>query len=473
MNKVEKIGFLEKSAYALINVGNIPIMTLINSFLLIYYVDVVGISPASVGTLFLITRILDGISDPIMGFVIDHLPATKMGRFRPYIIIGAIFCVLNFLLLWFGPLLFTSIKLIVVYISYLLIGITFDIMDIPLNSMLPVMTDDLKERNSLSSLKGVAYAVGGLSIGIIAPLILSMAATPLQGYTIIIIAASVIVLLFTTLGALGIKERIEPISEEKYKVKDIVPILTTRPVLVTFGTQLFTGISSSISGATAIFFAMYVLDNRPEILSVIGIISLLGAFLGMFSSGYITNRLGKKVVYSAGLIIIALFTLLRLFDVTNITLFYACSFLGGIGGGLMIPLQYGIQADNVDYVEYKLNKRAEGVLASSNSFLTKAGQGIGGALPGYILAAVGYVPNVQQTPSALNGIILLSIILPALFMIIGAVIFGGGYNLNKQNTEEIMNELKVKRTEKLVLSEGMNTGEFSVSNIQNVNAAEN
>lgn len=472
MNKVEKIGFWEKSAYVLINIGNIPIMTLINSFLLIYYVDIVGINPASVGTLFLITRILDGVSDPIMGFIIDHMPTTKMGRFRPYIIIGAILCVLNFLLLWFGPLLFTGIKLIVVYISYLLIGITFDIMDIPLNSMLPVMTDDLKERNSLSSLKGIAYAVGGLSIGIIAPLILSVSATPLRGYTTIIIAASVIVLLFSIIGALGIKERIEPISEEKYKLKDIIPILTARPVLVTFGTQLFTGISGSISGATGMFFALYVLDNRPEILSIIGIISLLGALLGMFSSGYVTNRFGKKVVYSAGLLIIAVFSLLRLFDVTNIALFYACSFLGGIGGGLMIPLQYGIQADNVDYVEYKLNKRAEGVLASSNSFLTKAGQGIGGALPGYVLALVGYIPNVQQTPSALNGIILLSIVLPAVFMIIGAVIFGSGYNLNKQNTEEIMDKLKEMRTEKLFLSEEMNAGEFAEASMQNANVAD-
>lgn len=472
MDKVGKIGFLEKSAYVLINIGNIPIMTLINSFLLIYYVDVVGINPASVGTLFLITRILDGVSDPIMGYVIDHLPQTKMGRFRPYIILGAVFCVLNFLLLWFGPILFSGIKLMVVYISYLLIGITFDLMDIPLNSMLPVMTDDLKERNSLSSLKGVAYAVGSLSIGIVAPLVLSVAATPLQGYTVIIIAASVIVLLFSIIGSLGIKERIEPISEEKYKLKDILPILTTRPVLVTFGTQLFTGISNSISGATGMFFALYVLDNRPEILSTIGIISLLGSFLGMLSSGYITNKLGKKVVYSAGLMLIAIFSLLRLLDVTNISLFYACSLLGGVGGGLMIPLQYGIQADNVDYVEYKLNKRAEGVLASSNSFLTKAGQGIGGALPGYILAIVGYVPNVQQTPAALNGIILLSIILPAVFMIIGAVIFGSGYNLNKQDTEEIMDKLKVMRTEKVFLNEEMNNGKFAESNIQNVNVAD-
>nr|MDO8110289.1 MFS transporter [Candidatus Sigynarchaeota archaeon] len=141
-----RINWKEKLAYFSVNVGNIPIMTLIGGFLLIFYVDVVGLDPAAVATLFLITRVLDGLNDPIMGYIIDHLPNTKWGRFRPYIVLGTIICGLNYLLLWLGPSLAAFNKLVIAYISYILIGITFDLMDVPLNSLIPVMSTSEKER---------------------------------------------------------------------------------------------------------------------------------------------------------------------------------------------------------------------------------------------------------------------------------------------------------------------------------------
>ena len=153
----DKVTLKEKISYALVNLGNIPIQTILGSYLLIFYTNIVGLSPASCATLFLIARVLDGLNDPFVGFAIDHIPTT--------LVVGSILCALNFLLLWFGPLMATSGKLAIAYVSYLLIGVLFPVMDISLNSMLPVMTTDMEERNMLSSLKGVVYMVGmfGLS----------------------------------------------------------------------------------------------------------------------------------------------------------------------------------------------------------------------------------------------------------------------------------------------------------------------
>lgn len=153
-----KIGLREKAAFACANVGNVPIMALISGYLLIFYTDVCGMNPFAVGTLFLITKLLDGVNDPIMGFVVDHLKPGRLGRFRPCLIFGTIICGLNYILLWLGPAYAPDgLKLLIAYISYILIGITFDLMDIPLNSMIPVMSDDMKERNLLSLIKGAAY----------------------------------------------------------------------------------------------------------------------------------------------------------------------------------------------------------------------------------------------------------------------------------------------------------------------------
>ncbi|HHV11898.1 MAG TPA: MFS transporter [Clostridiales bacterium] len=444
----EKVGGLEKLAFALANVGNIPIMTLINSFLLIFYTDVAGINPAVVGTLFIISRVVDGINDPIMGFIIDHLPKTKMGRFRPYIIIGAFLCSINYLLLWFGPIMFPGIKVVIIYISYLLIGITFDLMDIPLNSMIPVMTEDMKQRSSLSSIKGTSYIIGGVVLSVIAPMILQRYQSSLQGYIIIVMVAVLIVICFSTIGALGTKERVQPVKDEKYKFKDLFPMLRQRPVLALFIATLSSGISSAVVAGTNVFFATYILDNRLEVLSVGGLLSLLGMIPGVIAAAAFANKFGKAKIFTISLLIPVVFTLLRLVNITSIPLYYACSLVNAFGQGIMISLMYSIQADNVDYIEYKLNNRAEGALASLNSFVTKAGQGLGGAIPSYILAATGYVAHTKQTGMAYTGMVLITIIIPPIFMLISALVFGIGYNLNNKSMQEVINTLHAKRESK-------------------------
>ena len=118
--------------------------------------------------------------------------------------------------------------------------------------------------------------------------------------------------------------------------------------------------------------------------------------------------------------------------------------------GIMISLMYSIQADNVDYIEYKLDNRAEGAIASLNSFVTKAGQGLGGAIPSYVLAATGYVANAKQTTMAHTGIILITIVIPPIFMLIAALVFGIGYNLNNKSMQEVIDALHAKRADKKI-----------------------
>jgi GPH family glycoside/pentoside/hexuronide:cation symporter/glucuronide carrier protein len=250
-----------KISFGIVNVGNIPIMTILSAFLMIFYTDVVGLNPASVVTLFLLVRVFDGLNDPIMGFVIDHLPRTKLGRFRTYLIIGCIVCCINYLLVWFGPVWVPAGKVAIAYITYILIGVTFDMMDIPLNSMIPVTTDVDKERNVLSAVKGICYMIGNVLFSIGAPLILASVDTPLNGYYILIFAAVAVVLIFTITGTLGIRERIEPLNiQEKYKLNDVVPIILTGPVMATILVSILGGINFSIAGASGMYFVTYILQ---------------------------------------------------------------------------------------------------------------------------------------------------------------------------------------------------------------------
>jgi GPH family glycoside/pentoside/hexuronide:cation symporter/glucuronide carrier protein len=440
-----RVSFGEKISFGLVNLGNIPVQALLGSFLMIFYTDVVGLKPAAIATLFLVARIVDGINDPLMGFIIDHLPRTKMGRFRSYLLFGSVICAINFILVWFGPVWAPAGKLVIAYITYLLLGITFDMMDIPLNSMIPCMADSDKDRNVLSSIKGLSYLAGSYLFNIIAPLILASAVSQLSGYYTLIFTGIVIILVFSIIGVLGIRERITPVNEEKYKLKDIIPILTSRPVVITLIVTLISLMGRISSSSVTIYFFTYIMDRRFDVMSQSFIFSFLGTIPIMLIMPFLAGRIGKKQAYMIGIAVAGMFPLIRLFSVTNIPLYFAATLLAGIGSGLTTSVGYGIQADNVDYIEYTRKQRTESAIAAIQSFVVKAAQGIGGAIPGYILAASGYVPNQPQTDAAKTGIIACIIIIPACLGLISLFLFGFGYNLKKEKVIEIAESLRKER----------------------------
>jgi len=140
--------------------------------------------------------------------------------------------------------------------------------------------------------------------------------------------------------------------------------------------------------------------------------------------------------------------LLRLTNVVSVATIFAGSVFSGFAVGLSMVIQYNIQADNVDYAEYALNRRAEGGIASLFSFVVKAGGGIGGAIAGYVLEATGYVANQAQTDTAKLGIITNVLILPLVLYTAAILIFAFGYNLNKEKLIEINETLSRRRAEK-------------------------
>lgn len=108
-----KISLGEKLCYMLTQMGCTPVLNLATSFLTLYYITICGLDAAAVGTLFLISKLFDGINDPIVGYIMDHLPRSKMGKFRHLMIIGTLICSVNMLAVWFGPYIATTCKLVI------------------------------------------------------------------------------------------------------------------------------------------------------------------------------------------------------------------------------------------------------------------------------------------------------------------------------------------------------------------------
>jgi sugar (glycoside-pentoside-hexuronide) transporter len=437
----------EKIAFFVVNLGNIPLMSLLGGFLLIFYTDIVGLNPAMIGTLFLLSRVLDGVNDPIMGYVIDHLPQTRMGRFRSYIIIGTIITTAVFLMMWLGPSLAPTGKVAIAFVAYILFGFVFDLMDIPLNAMIPVMSAYDNDRNILSNIKGIAYAVGGMVIYIVTIPIVSSFANPRQGYHVLIIAASVFILVFSILGTLGIRERVYPVSDKAYKFRDVLRIIGAKPVFVHFVNTLLLQIGNGLTQGTLIFFFTYVL-NRPDLFAL----AASGYIVGIIFASFVTPKLvriwGKKNTKSAAniLMMAGLFVLFFL-PADQPMLFVLVTLIISPGMGVNQILVYSIQADNTDYIEWKKGYRAEGAIAAVNSFIIKAGLGVGSAIGAYLLAYVNYVPNQAQTVRTIQGLYWVNYLIPAMISLIALGVWIFGYPLNKQMTQVMRNELNILRGE--------------------------
>lgn len=285
-------------------------------------------------------------------------------------------------------------------------------MDISLNSLLPVMTAEPKERNSLSLIKMIGYVGGGIAISILGPII--VADGTLNNYYKLIFGAMTVVLVGSITGALGVKERVafKGDKSEKYGFKELRTFLTTKPILITFISSLIYGIGTQIQSGANAYFYTYIMGDLTLLSGVSGM-AIVGMVPAMVLSPIIANKIGKKKVYVMGLIIAVTGFAVRLLNITALPLLYVSAILVSLGSGFTTTLLYGIQADNTTYVQYKTGKRAEAAVASLSSFISKVGQGIAGALPGYVLAATGFVANAaQQNASVTGGIIACVIVIP-------------------------------------------------------------
>lgn len=444
------VTFREKVAFGMTNIGNIPLMTLLSSYLLLYYTTVLDMDPAKIATMFLISKVMDGISDPVMGFLIDRYPANKLGKFRPILILGTVICSANYALLWFGPAWFPGAKYAVAYITYLLLGWTFDIMDIPLNSLLPVMTDNLKQRNTLSLIKSLCYGVGMLAVSIAAPMIVAEAT--LENYYTLIFGALAVVLVFSIVGSLGLKERIKFSNEQehKYSFKELLQFFCMGPVLSFFLCDFLVNIAGNLVTAASTYFYTYIMGDLT-LASTMSMLTMIGGnVMYILILCNVPGKLGKRIVTGVGLLLTGFAYLVRLIDPTNFMLLVIALNIVSMGGGFEGLLKYGIQADNTNYIEYKTGKHAESAVASLSSFTTKVAQGVGGAIPGYVLAATGWVSaESAMTESVKSGILACNTWIPAVIYVVAAVIMLVWYKLDGKQLEEINEALKVKHAKEM------------------------
>lgn len=441
-----KIGFGEKLCYMLTQMGCTPVLNLATSFLTLYYITICGLDAAAVGTLFLISKLFDGINDPVVGYIMDHLPRSKMGKFRHLMIIGTLVCSLNMLAVWFGPYIATTGKLVVAYVSYLLLGVTYDIMDIAKNSVGAVMSSDPGERASLNVFGSFGSLLSTMLVSIAGPIIITALGQGFPAYRTLIWVAFVYAIVLMVGGSLGVRERVAAVDEaqNKYSVKDYFKILSARPclVMILFGIMYAVGQYISIGFDT--YYFNFVLGDL-SVMSVVSVATLVTMLIGTVLSKTLSVKIGRKQTIILSIIIMIVGLLIRYIFAYEVWAAYVGSMIFRFGIGMELPAQGVINAENMDYIEYKMGVRAESALTSVGSFFSKVGSAIGGALPAYMLAFAGYDAESGVVPTSLPGAICgWGFLFPIVLFVIGAVIIGRGYKLNYEEVRTGLDQRRAK-----------------------------
>jgi GPH family glycoside/pentoside/hexuronide:cation symporter len=442
----QKLSVAEKVGYGLGDTAANFIFQTMVMFQLVFYTDTFGITAAAAATLLVVVRIFDAIFDPIMGVVADRTK-TKWGKFRPWVLWTAVpFGIMGFLT-FMTPDLSPAGKLIYAYGTYIVLMMVYSANNLPYSALSGVMTGDLGERTSLSSYRFVCAMIAQLLIqGLALPMVHHFG----QGdsakgyqYTIGIFSALAVVLFFITFATT--KERIQPAPDQKATTRQhFADLGKNGPWLAMFVLTFILFITLAMRGSVVLYYFKYYV-GRENLFSLFNVLGTTATIIGIFFSKGLAVRWGKRNVFMGGLIGTVLFTLAFLpLPPGAVVLMFAAEILRQFVYGFTIPLLWAMMADVADYSEWKNNRRATAIVFSAIVFALKAGLGFGGAITGFVLALYGYLPNVEQSARALEGIRYTMSVFPAITFAICAVclLF---YSIDKQAEIRITDELAERR----------------------------
>ena len=443
---VQPLRFSEKIGYGFGDLASCLFWQTFTVFLLFFYTDVFGIAAAAAGTMIGVVRIIDLFADPVMGMIGDRTK-TRWGKFRPYLLWVALpFGLIGFLT-FYSPDLSATGKLTYAYITYGAMMLVYTAINIPYGALMGVVTPDSLERTKLSSYRFLGAFTGNMivqtfTVGLVKHF---GAGNDKLGYRYAIgIYAVSAVLLF--LGTFSLtRERVLPPGNQRTSLsRDLKDLLGNGPWLVLCAVGICANTWAVLKMASLVYFFKYYIGNETAV-SIFMFWGTVFNILGVLATGWLTKKLGKRLLYIVATIGNIVTTAAYYFAGPNdMTFLYVMNILGGFFSGPVSPLIWAMFADSADYSEWKTGRRATGLVFSAGTFAQKMGWTIGGTLAGLLLGFYGFQANVVQTIGSLHGIRLLVSLIPAGAATLAAIVMYF-YMIDEKKLKQISSDLAERR----------------------------
>jgi melibiose permease len=439
-----------KAAYGLGALGKDFACSIIYVFLMFYYTDVAGVSAAFVGTLFLVARVIDAITDPMMGVIVDNT-RSRFGKFRPWILAGTIINSFALVAVFYAHALSGTWLYVYTAFTYILWGITYTIMDIPYWSMIPALSAKREEREHLvvwpRIFASIAWMLmGGYGLWAVAKLggdDKGLGFLTLSLWIVVSFVASALITFFF------VKERVPTsVQTAKFSFADVKQIILQNDQLkALIGVVLTFNIAIHLIGGYAIYYFTYAVgraDLFPKFALVSGAAEIAGGFVFPWLCRVLPRRLMWFVACAFPFLCSVILLVTGIVSPESVILAGAAGAALKFGGGLSNGLSSVMLADVVDYGEFKTGRRSEGVIFSVQTMLVKAAGALAGFFVGVSLTLIGYVPNEVQSAQTIFGLRFLMIGAPVILIVLSAVVYRMFYKLDDELREQVAQAIAEK-----------------------------
>ncbi|WCL53481.1 MFS transporter [Gimibacter soli] len=441
-----KLSLREKVGYALGDVASNFYWRIFDLFLLIFYTDVFGLPAAAVGTMMLVARIIDALTDPLMGGLADRT-RSRFGKFRPYLLWGIVPLVFAGVLTFTTPDLDVDGKLLWAYATYVFMMLSYTFINVPYGALIGVMTSDSHDRTVLTSFRFIGAFTGGSIVAYLTPELVALLGQgdEVRGWQMTMALYGLVAALLFLITFLSVRERVSPISREQASLwVDIKDLGRNKPWLVLFSLALVIMITITLRASTGTFYLKYYVD-RPDLIGAFSMTYMLALMMGAAITPLLTKFMGKKQLM---LILMCAVTILSaafyFIPRDQVLLMFVMQALIGICLGPKSPLVFSMYADTADYSEWHTGRRATAMVFAAAAFSQKLGGALAAALIGWLLGALGYAANQVQTSTSEAGIVMLMTIIPAVFAGL-SVLLVRIYPLDEQSVETINLDLASQR----------------------------
>lgn len=412
----------KRIGYGIGDLGCNLVFSTMASYLMVFYTDVFGITAAAAGTMMLVTKFVDAITDTGMGLIVDRTH-TKWGQGRPYFLFGAVpFAVFTFMTFYI-PDFGNSGKLVWAYVTYCLLCTAYTVVNIPLNTIVPRLTSDVHERDILVSTRMVCAMAGtAIVMSITAPLVSFFGkGNEARGYlvTMTVYGIAAMCIFFVTFAST--KEVVPPAADQKHSsLKEDFKSLTGQAWIL-FLLNLFYFSLYVVRSTTVIYYFKYNL-GKTDWLSLVGILGILSGLPMLLLLPALEKKYSKRNLMFFSVILYVAGDLLIYIGRNSALCLLAGLVITGLGIYGIFGITFAMQPDVIDYSEYKKNASVAGLIAAFQGFFVKGGMGLTSFIIGAFLKNGGYVANAVQTEKALSYIEICFIWIPIVLCVLIAVL---------------------------------------------------
>ncbi len=412
----------KRIGYGIGNLGCNLVFSTMASYLMVFYTDVFGITAAAAGTMMLVTKFIDAMTDTGMGLIVDRTH-TKWGQGRPYFLFGAVpFAIFTFLTFYI-PDLGSSGKLVWAYVTYCLLCTAYTVVNIPLNTIVPRLTSDVHERDILVSTRMVCAMAGtAIVMSITSPMVEFFGkGNEAKGYLVTMTIYGIAAMLIFFITFASTEEVVPPSVTQKHSsiIEDFKGL--TGQAWVLFLLNLFYFSLYVVRSTTVIYYFKYNL-NRSDWLSLVGILGILSGLPMLLLLPALEKKFSKKNLMFFSIALYIAGDLLIFAGRNSAFCLLAGLVITGLGIYGIFGITFAMQPYVIDYSEYKKNASVSGLIAAFQGFFVKGGMGLTSFIIGVFLKNGGYVVNAVQTEKALSYIEICFIWIPIVLCLLIAVL---------------------------------------------------